>query len=364
MARINFPEWGKWHGLVSYIDLDAQIILDAGNKNQKLHPFLADPRGFPKPWWVKLLAGIRGKIGITFVINYYLIDDEPGFGKIGPIPRTGKLSRYTLYWTIETTPQGDVKIGLPEHPGQSQTSSPLSITPAFTYSRDDPTAKDPFLQMDLVLSLPDDGKGQFSIGIPYTPVSYTPGVAAVGAATATVPLKIFFEVTDVLAPPTGTPGNYSEHTVFFEIGSAAIDKQVKQPDGFIWAQGQMLDDWVENLKTDSPDVFEALAEGLLPLRGEAHASKTLQGKNKDDPEVRAYNQTLSDQRRNAVVNRLKSHISMKLDTNFIQANGITGGQTEDENVAERRCKITILGADVDRALATMKKLQTSGAATP
>jgi hypothetical protein len=264
------------------------------------------------------------------------------------------------------TGKGELKLSPPITPGQARTNTPMSVNVDILDSKDDPTAKSPYLRVTLQLSLPDDGKGQFSVQVGEAPLTggYTTGVPAQGGRTATIPLLVYFNIVDLPAPTKATPGNFSEHTVFFNIDSANIGENVKQPNGKIGDQGRLLDEWVEGLKSKSPDVYEALKMGFLRLRGEARASKTLQGKQKDDPEVRDYNQKKSERRRAAVAERLKARISQLLDTTFIEANGITGATTEDESVTERRCQVLIRGDDLDRGLAKLKEFKTAGAGTP
>jgi hypothetical protein len=363
--RINLPEWGKSYLGTSYIDLDAQIIRDAGKKGATFGPFLAGARGYPTSQTYRIEADTRSTLGLFFDLSFFA-SDNLSFPGVVPKFKKGELSRYTFYWDVITTGKGELKLSPPRTPGQARaTDTPMSVNVDILDSKDDPTAKSPYLRVTLQLSLPDDGNGQFSVQVGEAPVvgGYTYGVPAQGGRTVVIPLLVNF-IVDLPAPREPTRGIFKEHTVFFNIDSANIGENVKQPNGKIGDQGELLDEWVEGLKSKSPDVYEALVMGFLPLRGEAHASKTLKGKKKDDPEVRDYNQKKSEERMAAVVLRLKSHFSQKLDTSLIRAKGITGATTEDEDVNERRCQVRIEGSDLDRGLAKLKQFKAAGADTP
>jgi hypothetical protein len=355
--------WGT-----SYIDLDAQLILNADKKGATYAPFKAGPDGYPTSQTIKIEADTRSTLGLFFDLSFWATDNDALFGLV-PELKKGDLTKYTFYWDVMTTEKGELKLSPPRTPGQARTNTPMSVNVDILDSKDDLTARSPYLRVTLQLSLPDDGKGQFSVQVEMGPVTggYQSGVPAQGGRTVAIPLLVNFKIVDLPAPKA-TPGIFKEHTVFFNIDSAKIDEivEVRDPFGrkYTEAQGDLLDAWVKGLEDNSPDVYEALVMGFLPLRGEATASMTLKGKKKDDPEVRAYNQKKSEERKAAVVLRLKSHISQKLDTNLIRANGITGAKTEDEDVTERRCQVRIEGSDLDRGLAKLKQFKAAGADTP
>src|SRR5262249_35665687 len=155
--------------------------------------------------------------------------------------------------------------------------------------------------------------------------------------------------------------------VYFAVDSHDVDKIVDDRDGRIH-QGNKLDAWIRNDIITRWDVRDALLRGHLPIRGEARASATLKGRSR--PELLRYNQTLSEKRRDTVVNRLQRTMSesgTRLDTDFrdfklnptqaqIQAIGASKAPVfGEEDVIERRCRICIHAADLDAEIRKLYK---------
>jgi hypothetical protein len=142
-----------------------------------------------------------------------------------------------------------------------------------------------------------------------------------------------------------------EHTVYFEVGLAQIDKKVKGPrDVSPVDQGKALDEWMKALVSD-PVWKEALASGMVPIKGEARASATLRGKTAE--QNRVFNQKLSNDRRDHVIRRLISHLGC-VDTTRMTAIGMSGAREPGEVVQERRCTILVDGVALAREVAQLR----------
>lgn len=122
------------------------------------------------------------------------------------------------------------------------------------------------------------------------------------------PFIIDFEpVDDELPVWVAPPIDYNSWTgntsVFFDVGSAEIDKVVDLGRGMGSShQGRKLDDWIEAFLISRWDIFAALEVGKLPLHGKARASATWAGLS--PAERKKANQKLSEDRLAAVKDRL------------------------------------------------------------
>jgi hypothetical protein len=150
--------------------------------------------------------------------------------------------------------------------------------------------------------------------------------------------------------------------VYFGIDSHEVDRTVDEGgrEGRRH-QGNRLDDWIRDDLIGRWDVREALYRGDLPVRGEARASATLKGTGR--PELLRHNQTLSEKRRNAVVDRLKRTITrldrdLKLDPTQIQIEAVGASKAPvfgEEKVIERRCRLRIDAADLEVSIKKLYK---------
>jgi hypothetical protein len=207
-----------------------------------------------------------------------------------------------------------------------------------------------------------DGAGWHSVNVKAGSVPLPERVVAgsTGPRTAVLgPMTIDLVPEGARPPLTAKQGLIKD--VYFGVDSHDIDRIVDEgPDGRRH-QGNRLDDWIRDDLIRRWDVREALYRGDLPIRGEARASATLRGRNR--AELLPYNQTLSEKRRNAVVDRLRRTITrldrdLKLDPSQIRIEAVGASKAQvfgEEKVIERRCRLRIEAADLETAIKKLYK---------
>ncbi len=175
------------------------------------------------------------------------------------------------------------------------------------------------------------------------------------------PFIIDFEpVDDELPVWVAPPIDYKswiEAPVFFDVGSAEIDKVVDLGRGMGSShQGRQLDKWIEDVLISRWDVFAALEVGKLPLRGKARASATWAGLS--PAERKKANQKLSEDRLAAVKDRLSKTLKKlrpggigKVDMSQMEAVGDREAPVVgEEDSLQRRVDISIASEDLEKAI--------------
>jgi hypothetical protein len=377
VRKIDVKDWIKSLNVVS-VKLTAAATPDdaAIQASEKISPL---PFDRPVRMWIRageLERVRRGEVSLDLKVEY------EGFQKI---PRSSKVARArfkvpTLKLSFTCTAEGAIR--LERNPSRRTTSwsDDLGID-VEVYQRKDRPKNSPMrgippavwsdwmsqfciFRLVIIIKLTvTDGKGWYTIDFKHGSVPIPDRITAgsTGPRTAVLgPMTIDLVPEGARPPITAKQGIMSD--VYFAVDSHQLDRAVDEGGraGRVH-QGNKLDAWIRNDMIARWDVREALLRGDLPIRGEARASATLKGRGR--PELLRYNRTLSEKRRDAVVNRLKKTLTqldrdIKLDPTQVQIQAIGASQAPvfgEENALERRCRIRIDAVDLDAAIRKLYK---------
>jgi hypothetical protein len=309
---------------------------------------------------LKIPAGTSGQVKVDLKIDAVIPDliwimgsRERANRPVGTLQATHAVKlNIPLVLPYNCTPEGALSLSLPstiDRSSKTDSSIPDMSTKILVHKASDRPQIDLFFGFDAPVA--DD----FTLKVlaRESPYDESPSSDDMLTDNGVTPELVFprFRITLVPEGVRRIPA-VIEYTVYFEVGSADIDKLVKGPrDVSPVDQGKALDDWIKTLVSD-PVWKEALASGMVPIRGEARASATLRGKSAT--ENRAFNQQLSIDRKNNVIRRLISHIGCP-DTTRMTAIGMSGAGTPGEDVLERRCTIQIDGVALAKEVGKLRQ---------